>query len=279
MGMQPPLPPGLKSILNQPKTGIIIPTMGQRALMLDECIAAVKQAGNVYLVVVSPIEPKLLNLDFSDQLISFVQDEKSGLAAAINAGIRSLPPDVEFCTWIGDDDLLEQDSIEASEALFDSNPDAVMVFGGCKYINADGQTIGINKSGQWAVPLLRFGPCLIPQPGSLFRRQAFEQVGGLDSTFGWAFDFDLFIRLSKIGKLVHTKKILASFRWHCDSLTVGQRRNSVGEASLVRRSHLHKWLVHVSHLWELPVKFFTLHAGEIVNRRAIKVDKNRIKVL
>ena len=252
------------------RTGIVIPTLGNRPEYIEKCIASIQLNNKCQIVIVTPSTARLENSYELLPSVIIVDDPGIGLADAINAGIRVLPETIEFCSWIGDDDLLEPDSISVCEEILDANSDAVMVFGRCKYITSDGELIGINKSGQWAVPLLRIGPCLIPQPGSLFRRKAFDEIGGLDTKFGWAFDFDLFIRLSKIGKLVHTKRVLACFRWHSDSLTVGQRRNSVCEASLVRREHLPKWLVLVSFFWEIPVKFFTLHAGRLVARKASK---------
>lgn len=252
------------------RTGIVIPTLGNRSEYLEKCIASIQNSNKSQIVVVTPSKAKLeISYDSIPSIITVV-DPGTGLADAINAGISALPDTIEFCSWIGDDDLLEPDSVSVCEAILDANSDAVMVFGRCKYITSDGEVIGINKSGQWAAPLLRIGPCLIPQPGSLFRRKAFDEIGGLDSKYGWAFDFDLFIRLSMVGKLVHTKRVLACFRWHSDSLTVGQRRNSVREASLVRRAHLPKCLVNISYLWELPVKFFTLHAGRLVGHKASK---------
>jgi GT2 family glycosyltransferase len=48
--------------------------------------------------------------------------------------------------------------------------------------------------------LFEIGPQLIPQPSAFFRRDAFEKVGGISERFQFAFDFDLFLKLSKSGK-------------------------------------------------------------------------------
>jgi GT2 family glycosyltransferase len=143
-----------------------------------------------------------------------------------------------------------------------------MTFGSCEYIDDQGSVVWINCSGQWAVPLLRFGPDLIPQPGALFRRSAFEAVGGLNSEFGWAFDFDLFIRLSKLGDLQFLNQTMAQFRWHPESLSVEHRKHSVAEASKVRISHLPSWIRPISFIWEYPVRQATLIAGKRVTAKA-----------
>jgi GT2 family glycosyltransferase len=205
----------------------------------------------------------------SDGLIdSLVIDQGKGLAGAINLGIQKLPDSVEFVNWLGDDDRLKTNSLETAVEALESAAEPVMVFGSCDYIDAQGNTVWTNKSGQWAVALLRFGPDLIPQPGALFRRSAFESVGGLRTELGWAFDFDLFIRLSKLGPVKFVNKSLASFRWHPESLSVEHRKKSVAEASNVRVFHLPAALRPISFIWEYPVRQATLIAGMRVSARA-----------
>jgi GT2 family glycosyltransferase len=171
-----------------------------------------------------------------------VIDPGSGLSEAINLGVESLPTSVEFINWLGDDDVLTEGSITTAARELEASKNVVMVFGSCDYINSAGEVVWKNKSGQWAVPLLRFGPDLIPQPGALFRREAFKQAGMLKPKYDWAFDFDLFIELSKLGKLKFVDQTLAQFRWHPESLSVEFRKKSVSEASKVRHSHLPRFL-------------------------------------
>jgi hypothetical protein len=147
---------------------------------------------------------------------------------------------------------------------------ASAVFGQCHYIDPSGVRILTNASGKWAVPLISFGPDLIPQPGSLMRRSAFDAFGGLRTDLGWAFDVDLFINLKKQGKIRYLKEPLASFRWHPESLSVGQRDGSVREASQVRVEYLPKVLRKVSVLWEPPLRWATLKAGAALNNRALQ---------
>jgi GT2 family glycosyltransferase len=98
----------------------------------------------------------------------------------------------------------------------------------------------------------------------LFRRSAFEQVGGLAKIYDWAFDFDLLLKLKKSGKLRFINMTLSSFRWHPQSLSVEYRAISVAEASKVRVSHLPALLRPFSFLWEWPVRTATLIAGNRV---------------
>ncbi len=253
-----------------PKVGIVVPTLGTRLEYLRQCLKSIREAGDAYVLLVAPQSFNSVKLITDGLIDGVVQDPRNGISEAINLGIMSLPPEVEFVNWLGDDDLLTKDSLAVALDAFSSDNQTVMVFGSCDYINSHGETIWTNKSGQWAVPLLRFGPDLVPQPGALFRRSGFEAVGRLSSDFSWAFDFDLFIRLSKLGRLKYIDRTLASFRWHPGSLSVEHRKKSVAEASAVRTSHLPRFIRPISAVWELPVKQATLWAGKRVSSQARK---------
>jgi GT2 family glycosyltransferase len=255
------------------RVGIVVPTLGERPDYLRQCLESVRAAGDAHVCLVAPKEFNFEQLSKSKLVDQFVVDPGSGLSEAINKGAWELPAEIEYLNWLGDDDLLSPGSLEAVTQVLDLNPNTVFVYGSCNYIDQNRNVVWINKSGQWASPLLHFGPDLIPQPGAMFRRRAFEQVGGLTKTYDWAFDFDLLLKLKKIGKLRFINKTLASFRWHPKSLSVEYRTISVAEASKVRVSHLPGGLRAVSCLWEYPVKKATLIAGNVVTERAKRLAK------
>jgi GT2 family glycosyltransferase len=250
------------------KVGIVVPTIGQRPEYLPLALQSIREAGNAYVLLVGNKGFDATSFLDSGLIDKYIDEEDPGLAAKINFGFRALPQQIQYINWLGDDDLLTRGSLEVALDRITQQDQPVLVYGGCEYIDPKGNSLFTNKSGAWAVPLLRFGPQLIPQPGSLYRRDAFEKIGGLSQEFGWAFDFELFLSLSKMGKAVFVPKILAKFRWHPGSLSVSRRAESVKEASKVRVSHLPKILKPVSFIWEYPVRIATYLAGRSVSRNA-----------
>jgi GT2 family glycosyltransferase len=253
------------------RVGIVVPTLGKRADYLRQCLDSIKLAGEVHVCLVAPSDfdyKELMSLDLVHQ---FVIDPGTGLPEAINKGFSELPSDITYINWLGDDDLLSPDSIAKASSVLDAEPNTVLVYGSCDYVDPEGKVIWTNTSGQWASTILRFGPDLIPQPGCLFRRSAFIQTGGLNKDFNWAFDFDLLLNLKKVGGLTFLHTTLASFRWHPESLSVEFRTKSVAEASKVRISHLPVLLKPISWLWEYPVRKATFLAGLRVTERAKKL--------
>lgn len=255
--------------------GIVVPTLGRRPEYLEECLLSIRRAGDAFVTLVAPggfDSRELLTAGLIDDCL---EDPGTGLAGAINAGFRAMPESVELINWLGDDDLLYPDSLTQAANALGNHPEAVMVFGSCDYIDPRGNLVWINRSGQWAVPLLRFGPDLIPQPGALFRSKSFKAVGELSDKYSWAFDFDLFIKLSKVGRIIFIGGRLSAFRWHPESLSVGFRTNSVLEASRVRVSHLPRLLRPIAQLWEFPVRQATLIAGSRVSAKTKRNELSR----
>jgi GT2 family glycosyltransferase len=99
----------------------------------------------------------------------------------------------------------------------------------------------------------------------VFRRHAFEKVGGLSDKFEFAFDFDLFLKLTKLGKALFVDEILSSHRWHSTSLTFSRRWDSVKEASAVRVLNLSPLLRVLSFFWEVPILLITYLAGNVLS--------------
>lgn len=248
--------------------GIVVPTLGTRPKYLDKCLRSIRDAGDAYICLVAPEEFDKDPYRDSGLVDQFVADPGQGVSRAINEGFASMPQEIEFINWLGDDDLLEKGSLHFALSALVADPETVMVFGACDYIDPQGRLVWKNKSGKWASPLLHFGPDLIPQPGALYRRTAFDQVGGLSDEYDWAFDFDLFLKLKRVGKLKYLDKTLSSFRWHPESLSVEFRNKSVQEASRVRVSHLPAPAKSISWLWEYPVKAATLIAGNQMTSRS-----------
>lgn len=242
------------------KVGLVVPTLGTRLEYLFSCLESIRAAGSCHVLLVAPQsfdKSKVAHL--VDQ---FVDDPSMGLPAAINFGVSQLPEHISFVNWLGDDDLLAPDSISKSVEVLEISQDNVAVFGSCNYIDDRGEILFVNRSGPWAVRILGFGPDLIPQPGALIRREALHEIGYLDTSYKLAFDFDMFLRLKKVGKIVFVNEIVSSFRWHADSMSVGDRTISAKEARIARTTKLPKMFMYISPIWEYPLEALTKLAGK-----------------
>jgi hypothetical protein len=115
--------------------GLVVPTLGTRPDYLEECLESIRANEIAFVNLVAPpsFDPSLL---FRRGLIDmFTPDAGRGLAGAINDGFESLPRNLELIAWLGDDDVLEADSLRAASDVF--TPGVVAVFGDCNFMDED----------------------------------------------------------------------------------------------------------------------------------------------
>jgi len=246
---------------------LIIATLGKRPEYLAQTIDSIKnQAASVDLVIVCPTDNQGLQELARRHEIPILPDPGS-LPAAINLGATVLKDHHEYLNWLNDDDLLEPHTLHEVIAALDHNPRATVAFGYCRYINTAGEQLWVSKAGRWAPRILPWGPDLVPQPGMLVRVDAWKSVGGIDTCFSLAFDLDLLLRLKKLGPLVCVPRVVSSFRWHPDSLTVEDRTKNLQESERAKRAALPKALKRISPLWDVPVRWAIRRAANRVSAK------------
>jgi GT2 family glycosyltransferase len=229
------------------RTLLVVPTLGRRPDLLALALRSIidQQIDGIDLVAVAPpgrgVEEMVASVGGR-----FVADPgRGGLSGALNAGLAAALPDTRYFSWLGDDDLLAPGSLAATINALDDAPQAVLAYGWCDYIDAEGRVVFASRAGRIASLILSWGPNLIPQPGSLLRHDAVVAVGGLDESVRLAMDLDLFLRLRGRGRFVALPRTLASFRWHADSATVQDGRGSMEESDRLRMKYMSRpaaWL-------------------------------------
>lgn len=252
---------------------LAVPTLGRRPALLERALQSITTQGiPADVIVVGPDAPDLRKAAEAHGA-SWLPDPGSQ-AKAINVGLEHAAPHHEFVNWLNDDDLLEPGSLEATSWALDQHPEATVAYGACRYIDEAGRELWVSRAGPWATRILSWGPDLIPQPGMLIRRSAWDQVGGVDESYRFAFDFDLLLKLKKIGPLIDVGQIVSSFLWHADSLTVGDRTTNLQESERAKRAALSPTARRFAWMWEGPVRVATRAAVLEVSRRATKAKRS-----
>lgn len=255
---------------NQARILVILPTLGDRLDTLFETLEAIdrqKKDVSLRLVVVAPAgatDARSLAKKFDADV---VDDPKTGISAAINCGIEARKGE-EFYAWMGDDDLFRPGGLSLLQRLLDENPAAIVSYGACEYIDPKGKILATSRAGKLAQFLLPWGPDLIPHPGAMIRLDALEAIGGFDTSLKYAMDLDAFLQLQKMGKFVCTTTPVSAFRWHPDSLTVANRRNSSLESEAVKLRYLPRFLKPIRFLWVYPIRWASSVAAQRVSKRS-----------
>jgi GT2 family glycosyltransferase len=219
---------------------VVVPTLGRRPELLRKAFESItsQAIADIDIVAVAPCGRGVESLvtEFGGR---FVADPASGgQSGAINAGIAAAREGTTYFAWLCDDDLLTPGSLRATTSALATHPEATVAFGWCDYIDNDDRVVFRSRAGRVAASILRWGPNLVPQPGSLMRLADVVAVGGVDETATVTMDLDLFLRLRQRGRFVALRQTLACFRWHEDSLIVSGEKFSMEQADQVRMKYM-----------------------------------------
>jgi GT2 family glycosyltransferase len=254
------------------KVLVVLPTLGDRLGTLEETlhtIDAQRSEVDLTLALVLPASATEAIRLGNEHGALIVDDPKKGISRAINAGIEAAT-DEQFYAWMGDDDLFRPRGLRRLRDLLDADPEAVLAYGACDYIDPEGRVIGTSKAGRAARWLLPWGPDLIPHPGTMVRLDALRAIGCFDESLKYAMDLDAFLTLRSHGRFASTTTPVSAFRWHPDSLTVANRAASSAESEAVKKRHLPGYLQPVEPLWRFPVRWASACAARGVSRRALR---------
>lgn len=228
----------------QPPVGFAIPVLDAEPFVADAIrslqalrlpfVAAVRDGGST-----DGSYEHICRLVDGDRRFDVRQEPDAGQADAIQRAWMSLPDSCDLWTWFNADDLLHPHGFAAAVARARRDRRVAAVYGDFLLIDEDGLVVEmIRRPRRIGRAQLVYNECLVPGLVPVLRRAAVEAVGGLDRTLHYGLDYDLFIRLSSWGPLVRTPHIVASFRDHRGSKTLGDRAaRSAAESEAVRRRH------------------------------------------
>ena len=150
---------------------------------------------------------------YSKHLTYWQSQPDGGQVDAINAGLQRAKG--EIFTFLNSDDFLLLGAIDHMVGLYLKNPNSVGWVGGGHSITEDGYIIHtrfpkkIDRDG-----LADWGENWFNQPSCFFTAAAARAVGFLNPGYKLGFDFDFWLRITKLGKLIPTKKIISAATIH-----------------------------------------------------------------
>lgn len=157
---------------------------------------------------------------YSGRLSGWTTGKDAGQAAAIQEGFGEGTG--EILGWLNADDLLFPGCLEKVGRFFLHHPGIGCVVGGSLFIGEEGEPVpfdGFFPSLNLGTPLsfrkLLFWECGgFCQPASFWRADLFRRAGGLDAGLRFCFDYDMYLKLAKLGDFGLVEELLAGFRLH-----------------------------------------------------------------
>jgi len=149
---------------------------------------------------------------YSDQIDWWRSEPDGGQSNAIADGFERSTGDV--LTWLNSDDALLPGAVDALLDRFDSEPELGLVEGDTVVVDGDSRVMHCDRragpSRQW----MRYGYMRIHQPSTFFRRDVYEQVGGVDRSLHCVMDTELWYRILSNTKAARLERYCGVHRIH-----------------------------------------------------------------
>jgi glycosyltransferase involved in cell wall biosynthesis len=147
--------------------------------------------------------------------LTALRHDNMGQAATLNKGWAMARG--RYIGYLSSDDLLLPHAVERLAGVLDARPDVVCVFPDSDLIDARSQIIrrAVCRPFDLEDTVVQ-QECYIG-PGALFRREAFETVGGWRPELRLAPDREFWMRLAALGRIEFLQESLALYRTHPES--------------------------------------------------------------
>ena len=211
--------------MEEKKISIVLPVYNGAEYLAESIESVIAQTyANWELIIVNDcstdgslaIASKYASQDARIKVLSNVKNLK--LPNSLNVGFGHACGD--YYTWTSDDNKYKPDALRIMIEQLEKNIDTVMVYTDYTCIDSNGNELEIAKkqSPEYMFIGNVIGACF------LYTADAAKKAGAYDASLFLAEDYDYWIRLYKIGKIVHIKDNLYYYRVHEKSLTETKKK-------------------------------------------------------
>lgn len=155
-----------------------------------------------------------------DGRVRVIAAEHQGIAPALKAAILQMTG--RYLGWVDSDDALAPTALEQTIALLNAHPNVGMVYTNYEVIDEQGKVLGLGSRCQTPYSKDQLLVEFMTFHFRLLRRSVYDQIGGLDSSYERAEDYDLCLRLSEVTDVLHLAQPLYYYRRHAENITNNQ---------------------------------------------------------
>jgi glycosyltransferase involved in cell wall biosynthesis len=241
-----------KAMCDAPSIGIVIPAHNAARFLpatLDSALAQTRADWECVVVDDGSTDETLAVAQAyaeRDSRVRVIAQANAGPSAARNRGFGQLSPSIRYVTFMDADDVWQPHALQTLRDEIDQWPEAAGAHGLAEMIDADGRphepgyfpAFGRNRTGFDGRRIAPWDPQKptmfetlvwvgrVYPPGVLLaRREAYEQAGPWDPQYASVQDWDMCIRLSRIGPLRFVDRVILAYRRHDGNVSANLARN------------------------------------------------------
>jgi glycosyltransferase involved in cell wall biosynthesis len=152
----------------------------------------------------------------------------------------------DILCMLNSDDVFEPGVLEEVAQFFLNNPQARVVYGDYSWIDTEGNVMSRRKEIDFNRFIFMYDVNYIPQPSTFWRRDLYEEIGGLTLDFDVATDFDLWMKFADVTQVYHMRRYWSKYRIHPKQKSVNNNDKLSREINAIReryKPHEANWLV------------------------------------
>ncbi|UHA73156.1 glycosyltransferase family 2 protein [Paenibacillus sp. 481] len=146
-----------------------------------------------------------------DRRFTYVSERDRGQSHAINKGIAMAKGDI--IGWLNSDDTYLPGAVRKAVHALHTHPHWSMVYGNANVINERNAFVHSFDVQPYDLRTM-FEICSICQPAAFLRKQTLIDVGGIDESYDFCMDYNLWIRIGKQHLIGYINELWANHRIH-----------------------------------------------------------------
>lgn len=203
-----------------PLVTIVTPTFNQQRFLASSIESVLNQDyANIEYVVIddgSTDATSEIMFRYADR-VQIIRQSNSGQAKTVNRGWARAKG--KYLAYLSSDDILAPSCIRRMVAALEADTEIVCAFPNADLIDANGNTIKKRVCRPFSLlDTIVKNECFIG-PGAVFRKTAFDLVGGWREDLKLAPDREFWTRLARLGRFQFHEDVLAQYRFHAQSLS------------------------------------------------------------
>jgi len=250
-------------MMQAPRVSIVIPTYNSATYLAPTIESVCAQTFADWQLVLFDDGSSDSTVELAETLaqhnprIRIVRGDHGGIAAARNSGYRQTHPESEFVIFLDHDDTWEARALELLVSALDGHPECPAAHGLARSIDPQGK----QYEGDDLPDVMRqrrelHGGRLVDLPISaptsfeaelvlnnattagttLIRRRVLESVGGFEASVVPADDWDMNLRIARLGGFALVNEVILNWRRYPDSASIASKRNRRARLGVWRRT-------------------------------------------
>jgi glycosyltransferase involved in cell wall biosynthesis len=222
-----------------PRISIVTPSFNQGKFIEKTIRSVVDQAypNLEYIIIDGGSKDETVDVirRYEKHLAYWVSENDRGAADAIAKGFASATGDI--FAYLNSDDVYLPGALQSIADVM-RDPSIDVAFGNMYWMDTDGKTIGERRQTRFTRLGYLFGGSDLMQPATFWRKDLYFKCGGIDASYQFTFDTDLFFRFALAGaRFERVDQFLASFRIHEQSKSSNDEAVCVAELQRLRQKY------------------------------------------